>query len=117
MLRAGTSIIDISPKKGIELAGYPHFPRYNTGVHEPLYAGCVYLDDGKEKIVIIAMDILFFSREYVKAVRKEISKKTFIPEGNIFISASHTHSGPWAAGRLDLKALGRTVILNHLMER
>ena len=105
MLRAGTSIIDISPKKGIELAGYPHFPRYNTGVHDPLYASCIYLDNGKEKIAIIAMDLLFFSRKYVKAVRKEISKKTSIPVGNIFISASHTHSGPWAAGRLDMEAL------------
>ena len=105
MLKAGTSIIDISPKKGIELGGYPHFPRYNTGVHDPLYAACVYLDNGKEKIAIIAMDILFFSRKYVKAVRKEISKKISIPEGNIFISVSHTHSGPWAAGRLDMEAL------------
>ena len=105
MLEAGTSIIDISPKKGIELAGYPHFPRYNTGIHDPLYASCVYLDNGKEKIAIIAMDLLYFSRKYVKEVRKEISKKTSIPEGNIFISVSHTHSGPWTSGRLDMEAL------------
>ncbi len=105
MLIAGTSIIDISPKKGIELAGYPHFPRYNTGVHDPLYASCIYLDDGKEKIIIMAMDLLFLSKKYVKKVRNAISKKTSIPQNNIFISVSHTHSGPWAAGRLDMEAL------------
>lgn len=107
MLKAGTSAVDISPAKGIELAGYPHFLRHNTGVHDPLYASCVYLDNGREKIAVIAMDLLFYSRKYVKEVRKEISRKTSIPEGNIFISVSHTHSGPWAAGRLDMEALGR----------
>ena len=105
MLKAGTSIVDISPGKGIELAGYPHFPRHNTGINDPLYASCLYLDNGKEKMAIIAMDILFFSRKYVKEVRKQIQEETSIPGGNIFISVSHTHSGPWAAGRLDMESL------------
>lgn len=105
MLKAGTSIVDISPKKGIELAGYPHFLRHNTGVNDPLYASCIYLDNGKEKIAVIAMDILFFSRKYVKEVRNRIQEKTYIPGTNIFISVSHTHSGPLAAGRLDMEAL------------
>ena len=64
------------------------------------------------------MDLLFFSRKYVKAVRKEISKKTSIPENNIFISVSHTHSGPWAAGRLDLEALekGMDIVSDYVDE-
>jgi neutral ceramidase len=59
-LTAGVSIIDISPAKGLELAGYPHCPRYNTGIHDPLYASCIYLDDGKIKLVMIAVDLLFY---------------------------------------------------------
>ncbi len=105
MLIAGTSITEISPKKGIELAGYPHFPRHNTGVNDPLFASCIYLDNGEEKVAVLAMDLLFFSRKYVKKVRKKINEKTSIPKKNIFISVSHTHSGPWASGRLDLEAL------------
>ena len=46
-LRAGVSLVDISPGPGIELAGYPHHPRYNTGIHDPLYAGCICLDDAE----------------------------------------------------------------------
>jgi len=105
MLKAGTSITDISPEKGIELAGYPHFPRHNTGINDPLYASCLFLDNGKEKLAVIALDILFYSRKYVKEVRKRIQEETSVPGSNIFISVSHTHSGPWAAGRLDLEAL------------
>ena len=105
MLRAGTSIIDISPGKGIELAGYPHFLRHNTGVHDPLYASCILIDNEKIKVALICMDILFFSKKYVREVRRRVCEKIDIMPANIMISCSHTHSGPWASGRLDLEAL------------
>jgi len=104
-LTAGVSIIDISPDKELELAGYPHYPRYNTGIYDPLYASCIYLDDGETKLAIIAMDLLFYSKKYVTSVRDKISSKTEIPACSIMICCSHTHSGPWASGRLDLEAL------------
>ena len=104
-LKAGVSIIDISPEKGIELAGYPHYLRHNTGIHDPLYASCIFLDDGTTKLAIVCMDILFFSKVYVKEVRSRVSSKINIPAENIMISCSHTHSGPWASGRLDLEGL------------
>ena len=104
-LRAGVSIIDISPGTGHELAGYPHNPRYNTGIHDPLFAGCIFLDDGTTKLVFITMDLLFFSKKYVRQSRKRISDLTGIPGKNIMFCCSHTHSGPWCAGRLDFEAL------------
>ena len=107
MVKAGVSIIDISPGKGIELAGYPHFLRYNTGIHDPLYASCIIFDDGENKIALVCMDLLFFSKKYVKEVRERASKKIDIKSNNIMISCSHTHSGPWASGRLDLEAMER----------
>jgi len=104
-LKAGVSIIDISPEKGIELAGYPHYLRHNKGIHDSLYASCIFLDDGTTKLAMVCMDILFFSKVYVKEIREKVSKITNIPEKNIMISCSHTHSGPWASGRLDLEGL------------
>ena len=112
--KAGVAITDISPEKGVELAGYPHFPRYNTGVHDPLYASCIYLDDESTKVAIVAMDLLFFSRKYVKEIRKRVEERTGynvnslgagFAGSNIMFCCSHTHSGPWASGRLDLEAL------------
>ena len=118
ILKAGVSSIDISPRKGIELGGYPHYLRHNTGIHDPLYASCIYLDNGEEKFVIISMDLLFFSKKYVLSVRRKISEHTQIPSGNIMISCSHTHSGPWASGRLDLEALekGLKADENYIVE-
>lgn len=50
MLKAGTGLVDITPEQGLELAGYPHYPRNNTGAHDPLYAACMYLNNGETEI-------------------------------------------------------------------
>ncbi len=107
MLKAGTAITDISPPPGIELAGYPHYLRHNTGIHDPLYASALYLENGKQNVLLMAMDLLFFSKKYVQAVRDQIAQKLPIAPDHIFISVSHTHSGPWAAGRIDQESLER----------
>lgn len=105
MLLAGTAIADISPQPGEELGGYPHYPRNNTGVHDPLYAACLYLNNGTSQIALVTLDLLFFSKRYVARVREMAEAACGIPGGGIMISCSHTHSGPWAAGRLDVESL------------
>jgi len=104
-LTAGVALVEVSPGPGIELAGYPHHPRHNKGIHDPLCAGCICLEDGTTKIALVCMDLLMYSKKEVRAVREEISRVTPIPAANIMICCSHTHSGPWTSGRLDLEAL------------
>jgi neutral ceramidase len=105
-LTAGVSLVDISPGPGIELAGYPHHPRNNTGIHDPLHAGCICLDDGATKLALVCMDLAIYPKAEVRAVREEASRLTGIPAGNILISCSHTHSGPWTSGMAFLDVLG-----------
>lgn len=112
-ITAGSSITDISPEKGVELAGYPHCPRHNTGINDPLYASCLYLENRGTGILIISLDILFISKKYVCRIRKNISAATGIPEKNISICCTHTHSGPWASGRLDFEALENELEPDH----
>lgn len=91
MLKAGVAITEITPWKGIEMAGYPHCPRPNVGAHDPLYASALYLDNGDKKIVWLTLDILYYGKVYTKQIRD------MFPEYYINITTSHTHSGPWAA--------------------
>ena len=105
MLQAGTALADISPKPGEELGGYPHYPRNNTGIHDPLYAACLYIDNGETQIAIVTLDLLFFSKKHVLEIRRRVEDACQIPGRNIMISTSHTHSGPWASGRLDIESL------------
>ena len=105
MLKAGVAQIDISPEKGMELAGYPHYPRNNTGVHDPLFAACLYLADSKTELCMVTLDLLFFSKRHVAEVRRRVEAVCGLKADHLMISCSHTHSGPWAAGRLDVESL------------
>jgi hypothetical protein len=93
-LRAGTAVVEISPGPGIQLSGYPHHPRPNKGVHDPLHAACLTLDDGLTRLAIICMDIIGYPKNEVKQLRLDAAQLTGIPAANIMISCSHTHSGP-----------------------
>lgn len=90
MLKAGTALVDISPKPGVTLAGYPHCPRPNVGVHDPLYAAVLYLDNGTTRHAFVTLDLLSIGKTMVRRLR---SKFDF----SLTISTSHTHSGPWAS--------------------
>ncbi len=105
MLKAGVALTEITPKTGLELAGYPHYPRNNTGAHDPLYAACMYLDNGKKEIAMVTLDLLFFSKRHVAEVRSRVEQGCGIPGSHVMVSCSHTHSGPWASGRLDIESL------------
>lgn len=90
MIKAGVDIIDISPKVGVQLAGYPHCPRPNEGIHDSLFATALYLSDGISEIIFITLDILSIGKDVVKELREHTKK-------NIFFSATHTHSGAWGS--------------------
>lgn len=93
MLQAGVSLVDISPEKGIQLAGYPHCPRPNKGIHDPLYASSLILDNGEKKIAIVTMDLLYIGKKYVAEIRSRF-------DFPILFTATHTHSGPWSTTAL-----------------
>ena len=99
-LKAGLAQVDISPHKPLFLVGYPHVPRTSTGIHDPLLATAVALDDGDTRLLIIAVDILFVTHRTAAACRQKLTRRTGVPSQNILISATHTHSGPVTASVL-----------------
>ena len=65
----------------------------------------MYLRSGEQEAVMVTLDLLFFSKKHVQAVQDRVKKSCGIPADRVMISCSHTHSGPWAAGRLDIESL------------
>ncbi len=94
MLKAGTGRTDVTPKKPMALWGYPHVKRVSTGVHDPLYATALCLDDGERKTVTISVDVAFITATLADKCRRQIEACTGIPPVQVMISATHTHSGP-----------------------
>lgn len=93
-LRAGKAVTDISPLKPAQLYGYPHVRRISTGVHDPLLASVLWLDNADKQILMVALDIIFLDPPTSRAIRRKIATSLKIPESSIFISCTHTHSGP-----------------------
>jgi len=93
-LIAGTASCDISPTRPLFLVGYPHVQRISTGIHDPLLATALCLRQGSDAVLLVAVDILFINPSTARRLRKTLAKATGISEESVFISCSHTHSGP-----------------------
>jgi hypothetical protein len=93
-LIAGAASANITPGEPHFLHGYPHMERISTGVHDWLLSSALYLTDGNEQVFFIANDLLYISKASTARIRKAVSERTSVPEFNILIAATHTHSGP-----------------------
>jgi hypothetical protein len=66
----------------------------STGVHDPLYATGLFLDDGDQKALLVSVDVIWLSKRQIGDARRRIQEVTGVPPTSIMISATHTHSGP-----------------------
>jgi hypothetical protein len=78
----------------MDLYGYPHVKRVSTGVHDPLLASVLCLERGGVRLVMVALDLLFLDPPVSRTIRRHVAAALKVPEAGVFISCSHTHSGP-----------------------
>jgi hypothetical protein len=92
-LRVGLASIEITPPVGTPLGGYAaRKGAPSTGVHDPITAKALVLDDGAGPVAIVATDLIGTSAE----IRRRVLEKTGLPSERLLLCASHTHSGPGA---------------------
>jgi len=95
-LKAGVGRADLTPPVGTPLGGYgDRRGRPSTGVHDPIHAKALVLDDGTTRLAIVATDLVGSSPHMTRRVAEACG----IPREQLMICASHTHSGPGAYGR------------------
>ncbi len=86
-LQAGAAKVDITPAQD----AFPFYGHVNyTGVHDPLYARAVVLSDGTKKVAFVVLDEGFVPEP--QQTLAMVSKASEIPESNIILAATHTHS-------------------------
>ena len=106
-MKVGFSVVDMTPETGIYLTGYGMPERLATGVHSPLTATAMFLQDGEKSAVVIGLDWCFVDWKITQDIRRVIFEKTGIPEQNILLSCTHTHSAPHTTY---MRTLGRTAV-------
>ena len=62
-------------------------------IHDELYGGALWIDDGKSPVVLITLDYVEMTGKQTAAVKNEITRAVGIAADHILISCSHTHSG------------------------
>lgn len=95
-LRAGFAEVDITPKlegkKPVYVAGFGK-NRKATGVHDPLMARVVVLEDSKTKIALVSVDLVGFFLPDVDRARANLPGFA-----HVLVSSTHNHEGPDTLG-------------------
>ena len=92
-LRVGFGRASIVPDIiGVEIAGGDASARISTGYLDEVAATCIAISEGDETILLYTIDFITVDQNVYNA-QKYISEATGIPEFNILLNTTHTHSG------------------------
>ena len=92
-LNVGFAKVNINPPLGIGVLGY-YVPRYASGFLDDLEASAMVLNLGDKNIAVISVDICYITSKQTERIFDVIEKTTGISRNNIFLSSTHTHTGP-----------------------
>ena len=91
--QVGYASVNINPTLGCGIHGY-YIPRFAKGFLDDLEAHGIVLALGDTRIAMLSVDSCEFMTPLVNRYRAAIEKATGIKAENIFLSCTHTHTGP-----------------------
>lgn len=99
--KAGVAKVIITPTEPIWMAGYAARTKPAEGKQHDLWAKAVVLEDqdGKRS-VMIATDLLGFTRGLAHSVKKRLADRYGLTDADVLLNGTHTHSGPVLTGGL-----------------
>ena len=108
MISASTLKIDITPTNltKIYVAGFSH-NKPASGIHKPIYARILCLEDESGPLVMIALDLIGLPRSDLERIRLLCGD---VPSDRIFAASTHTHAGPDTIGLWGKHLFGLPVI-------
>jgi hypothetical protein len=95
---AGWASADITPDVQCWMAGYTARSSPANTIHDPLEAHALALGTPTEALIVVVCDLLSVDELLVEAVRHRV--QTERPGASVWLSATHTHSGPDIGGPL-----------------
>lgn len=93
-MKIGAAAIDITPPVGTALDGYGGRTDVSLGVHDPLFARALYLDDGTTRVALVVCDLIGIGSFLSERARELIAERPGIPPTHVMVAATHTHAGP-----------------------
>lgn len=94
-LQVGYARESITPGNGVNMRGYGNDAhRLSTGFLDYIYATCIALKDGEDIVLLYSTDLLTSEKAWTQEVRTRIYSELGVPEENIQIGATHSHTAP-----------------------
>lgn len=100
-MKAGFGQADITPRLGVQLAGYgPYRNRAARELVAPLGARALVLADGDKgkRAVLLSLELCGTSRELAARIRAAVAARVKCEAEDVFVSSTHTHSAPAVGG-------------------
>ncbi|MCZ4348124.1 neutral/alkaline non-lysosomal ceramidase N-terminal domain-containing protein [Devosia neptuniae] len=85
-LQLGAAVIGITPEPGLLLAGFAARNAASTGIHDPLSARAVVVND----TAIVVADVIGLHEDMARRIRERCA----LPASNVIVCATHTHGAP-----------------------
>ena len=93
-LKVGFSRVDVTPMRGIGIAGYT-IPRNVEGILDELNASAAAFEADGKRAVIISVDNLHISTHIADKYRAQVAEAASVSADSVFIHSTHTHTGPY----------------------
>lgn len=93
-VKAGFARTDITPRLGVRLGGYGVKERPAEEIVDPLHATAMVLDQGGVAAAVLNLDWICIEEDIVARIRAGVHRSTGIPEVNVSVCTTHTHSAP-----------------------
>ena len=93
-MRLGTAKVNITPPVGIALAGFGFRDHGSEAVRDELEARVFWLETDDNAACIVTADIIGFGATLTADIQKAAAERFGLSPKDVFLAASHTHSGP-----------------------
>jgi hypothetical protein len=93
-LRAAIVSADITPAKPVTMTGYDSRKSLSQGVHDPLSARVTAFEHSGHRLVLVCLDNCGFYNDTLEPFRSRILEAHQLQPSELFMCATHTHSGP-----------------------
>ena len=101
MMKVGFAQADITPRLGVQLAGYgPYRNRAAQSILAPLAARAMALTDGRQRAILVNVELCGTPHDQAARIRAAVAARTGCPAEQVFVTATHTHSGPGLGGMI-----------------